>query len=77
MASNTVLKVDAKGLACPLPLVRTKKAIDTLNSGDQLELQTTDPGAGKDITAWAQKSGHVVVEVDVVDGITVFTIQKG
>ena len=77
MNSNTVLKVDAKGLACPLPLVRTKKAIDTLSSGEVLELQTTDSAAEKDLTAWAQKSGHLVLAVEVVDGITVFTIQKG
>jgi tRNA 2-thiouridine synthesizing protein A len=77
MNTNTVLKVDAKGLACPLPLVRTKKAIDTLASGEVLELDTTDAGAGKDLIAWTTKSGHELLAVEQVDGVQTFRIRKG
>ncbi|MEH7441408.1 sulfurtransferase TusA family protein [Bacillus sp. JJ1122] len=50
--------VDAKGLACPMPIVRTKKAINTLNPGEVLELLATDKGSKADIQAWAKSSGH-------------------
>lgn len=50
--------VDAKGLACPMPIVRTKKAINTMNPGEVLELLATDKGSRADIQAWAKSSGH-------------------
>lgn len=50
--------VDAKGLACPMPIVRTKKAINTLNPGEVLEVLATDKGSRADIQAWAKSSGH-------------------
>jgi rhodanese-related sulfurtransferase/TusA-related sulfurtransferase len=50
--------VDAKGLACPMPIVRTKKAINTLNPGEVLEVIATDKGSKADIQAWAKSSGH-------------------
>lgn len=77
MNTNTILKVDAKGLACPLPLVRTKKAIDTLTAGDLLLLETTDAGAEKDLSAWAVKNGHEVVSVERNADVYVFKIRKG
>ena len=43
--------VDAKGLACPMPIVKTKKAIDSMNSGKVLEVLATDKGALNDLTA--------------------------
>lgn len=50
--------VDATGLACPMPIVRTKKAINELNPGQVLELQATDKGSVADIQAWAKSTGH-------------------
>ena len=50
--------VDAKGLACPMPIVRTKKAINTLNPGEVLEVLATDKGSRADIQAWSKSSGH-------------------
>ena len=54
--TNSVL--DAKGLACPMPIVKTKKAINGLESGDVLEIQATDKGSTADLKAWAQSTGH-------------------
>ncbi|MGM0844913.1 MAG: sulfurtransferase TusA family protein [Bacillota bacterium] len=53
---NEVL--DAKGLACPMPIVKTKKAINGLQSGQVLEVEATDKGSKADIKAWAEKAGH-------------------
>ncbi|MFA8438118.1 sulfurtransferase TusA family protein [Pueribacillus sp. YX66] len=50
--------VDAKGLACPMPIVRTKKAVNELKPGQVLEVQATDKGSLADIQAWAKSSGH-------------------
>lgn len=69
--------LDAKGLACPLPVVKAKKAIDELTSGQVLEVQTTDKGAKNDLPAWAKASGHTVIDVKEENGILTFWIQKG
>ncbi|WP_071396230.1 sulfurtransferase TusA family protein [Bacillus tuaregi] len=50
--------VDAKGLACPMPIVRTKKAMTNLDAGQVLEVQATDKGSKADIKAWADSTGH-------------------
>ncbi len=55
---KTNSSVDAKGLACPMPIVRTKKAITNLNPGEVLEVLATDKGSKADIQAWAKSSGH-------------------
>jgi rhodanese-related sulfurtransferase/TusA-related sulfurtransferase len=54
--TNSVL--DAKGLACPMPIVKTKKAINGMESGEVLEIQATDKGSTADLKAWAQSTGH-------------------
>lgn len=50
--------LDAKGLACPMPIVKTKKAINQLEPGKVLEVQATDKGSQADIKAWAESTGH-------------------
>ncbi|UHA71921.1 sulfurtransferase TusA family protein [Paenibacillus sp. 481] len=50
--------LDAKGLACPLPIVRTKKALEELAHGCVLEVQATDKGSLADLQSWAKSTGH-------------------
>lgn len=50
--------LDAKGLACPMPIVKTKKAMNTLDQGFVLEVEATDPGSEADMKAWAESAGH-------------------
>ncbi len=52
------LSVDAKGLSCPMPIVRVKKGMAQLESGQVVELQATDKGSMADIKAWADSTGH-------------------
>ncbi|MFJ7832460.1 sulfurtransferase TusA family protein [Peribacillus sp. NPDC046944] len=54
--TNSVL--DARGLACPMPIVKTKKALNALESGEVLEVQATDKGSTADMKAWAESTGH-------------------
>jgi len=64
--------LDVKGASCPMPVVKTKGAIDDLAEGEILEVLATDPGSMSDIDGWA--SGTAGVElVDQVEGDDVFT----
>ena len=66
---NIIKTLDAKGLACPMPIVRTKKSIDTINSGEVLEVLVTDKGALSDIPAWAKSGGHTIIDQKEEDGV--------
>lgn len=69
--------LDAKGLACPMPIVKTKKAISDLESGQVLEIHTTDKGAKNDLTAWASSGGHELLKIKEEKDVFKFWIQKG
>ncbi|RCW71973.1 sulfurtransferase TusA family protein [Saliterribacillus persicus] len=75
MESAKVL--DAKGLACPMPIVKTKKAIADLNSGEVLEVHATDKGAKSDLTAWAKSGGHELLKDTEENEVLKFWIKKG
>lgn len=55
---NVNQRLDAKGLACPMPIVKTKKAMKELESGHIIEILATDKGSKADLKAWANSSGH-------------------
>ncbi|KKB40722.1 sulfurtransferase TusA family protein [Bacillus thermotolerans] len=74
---NTDKFLDAKGLACPMPIVRTKKAMDELSSGQVLEVHATDKGAKNDIAAWVQSGGHELLKQEEENDVLKFWIQKG
>ncbi|WP_369900958.1 sulfurtransferase TusA family protein [Bacillus manliponensis] len=58
MTIKVDLTLDCKGLACPMPIVRTKKVIDTLQAGQVVEVEATDKGSLADIQSWAKNVGH-------------------
>lgn len=58
MTIKADIQLDAKGLACPMPIVKTKKAIQGLKDGQVLEVQATDKGSKADLAAWAKTVGH-------------------
>ena len=74
MATETL---DAKGLTCPLPVLRAKKAIKGLNPGDELEIFATDPGSVKDMAAFAKATGNELLETGEDDGVFRYVIKKG
>jgi len=69
--------LDAKGLSCPMPLLRTKKEIGKLNSGQILEVLGTDPGSRNDLPGWCAKSGHEFLGEREDEGFIHFFIKKG
>lgn len=74
---NVAKVLDAKGLACPMPIVKTKKAIKELESGDILEIHTTDKGAKSDLTLWAKSGGHELLKHEENSNVFKFWIKKG
>lgn len=69
-------ELDARGLNCPLPILRTKKAISELNSGEVLKIVATDPGAVKDFEAFAKQTGNELVEHNEAGGEFTFFLKK-
>ena len=59
-------EIDARGLNCPLPILRTKKALADMQSGDVLKILATDPGATRDFQAFAKQTGNELVEQQTV-----------
>ncbi|BDI07905.1 sulfurtransferase TusA family protein [Sphaerotilus microaerophilus] len=68
---------DARGLSCPLPIVKTKKALNAMTSGQVLKVTTTDPGSVKDMEAFANQTGNPLVESGTAGGEYVFYLRKG
>lgn len=68
--------LDAKGLACPMPIVKTRKSMKELESGQVLEIHTTDKGAVNDLTAWAKSGGHELLQHTEENDVLKFWIKK-
>jgi tRNA 2-thiouridine synthesizing protein A len=69
-------KLDARGLNCPLPILRTRKALNLLASGAILEVITTDPGAVKDMASFCTQTGNRLVSSIEADNSYTFMIEK-
>ncbi len=69
-------EVDAKGLACPLPLLKAKQALNQLQVGEQLRVLATDEGSVRDFKTFAQLSGHLLLSSDEQDGCYIYVLQK-
>lgn len=68
--------VDARGLSCPMPIVRTAHAAKALPSGAAIEVLATDPGSTKDIAAWCKATGNELIEQSVDAAIFRFVIRR-
>ena len=58
MSFNFDQELDCSGMSCPMPILKTKKAVDALESGQVLKMIATDPGSLPDMEAWTSKTGH-------------------
>ena len=70
------VQLDAKGLACPMPIVKTKKAMNELLDGQVLEIQATDKGSKADLAAWSQTVGHQYIGTTEEGGVLTHYIRK-
>ncbi|MBF6633784.1 MAG: sulfurtransferase TusA family protein [Planococcus sp. (in: Bacteria)] len=69
--------LDAKGLACPMPIVKTRKEMKEMESGQVLEILATDKGAKADLVAWAKSGGHELLDSQENGDVFKFWIKKG
>ncbi len=68
--------LDCKGMSCPLPILKTKKAVETLKKGQILKVETTDPGSKNDMNSWAKRTGNEILGVEEGSGTFIFFIKK-
>jgi tRNA 2-thiouridine synthesizing protein A len=68
--------LDTKGLNCPLPILKAKKAISQMETGQILEVLSTDPGSVMDFEALCRQTGHQLLESNQENGIYVFLLKK-
>ena len=69
-------ELDARGLSCPLPILKTKKALNDLASGQVLKIVATDPGSVKDMQAFSNQTGHPLLSSTEEDKAFVFFLRK-
>jgi tRNA 2-thiouridine synthesizing protein A len=69
-------ELDARGLNCPLPILRTKKALSEMNSGQVLRIVATDPGAVRDFEAFARQTGNTLLESNAADKEFTFLMRR-
>jgi tRNA 2-thiouridine synthesizing protein A len=68
--------LDAKGLNCPLPILRAKKALKDVPAGGTLEILATDPGAVADFQAFSRQTGNELLEHSEEGGVYRFLLRK-
>lgn len=74
LKANMIL--DATGLACPMPIVKTKKAMNNLEAGQVIEVQATDKGSTADMKAWAESTGHHYLGTIEEDNVLIHYLRK-
>ena len=68
--------LDAKGLNCPLPILKAKKMLKTLPAGDVLKIESTDPGSVADFAAFARQTGNELLSSESAGDVYTFEIKK-
>lgn len=68
MSETPVQTLDVKGAACPIPVVKTAKAMKLMSAGEMLEILATDPGVEPDMKAWTKQTKNELVSIDQQDG---------
>lgn len=74
---NPDVIVDARGLSCPMPIVKARKAIETLEPGQIMQLDSTDKGSVNDFQAWVKRTNHTLEKMEEEEGIYRFFVKKG
>lgn len=73
---NATAHLDARGLNCPLPILRAKRALKAMAAGDTLSIVATDPGAMADFRAFAAQTGNELLRAEEADGEFHFRLRK-
>ncbi len=73
---NADQTLDCTGMACPMPILKTKKAVDAMKVGQVLKMVATDPGSVPDVQAWSNKTGQELISHEEQAGKFTFYIKK-
>ncbi|MBP2000144.1 TusA-related sulfurtransferase [Paenibacillus shirakamiensis] len=73
---KATITVDTKGMSCPLPIVKAKKAIDQLEVGQIMEVLSTDKGSVNDFQAWVKQTKQELVRYEEDQGVHIFYVRK-
>ena len=76
MNPQATQSLDTRGMNCPLPILRTKKALSALGAGETLAVTATDPGSLKDMQAFCKQTGHELISSSTNQGEFEFLIRK-
>ncbi len=68
--------LDTKGLRCPLPVLRARRAMKDMGAGEVIEIHATDPGSVQDFQSFCKTTGHELVNAAEMDGVFIFEIRK-
>jgi tRNA 2-thiouridine synthesizing protein A len=68
--------LDAKGMSCPLPILKTKKAVEALSKDQVLKVESTDAGSKNDMASWAKRTGNEILKIEEGAGTYTFYIKK-
>lgn len=69
-------EVDARGLNCPLPILRTKKALNDMRSGQVLKVVATDPASQRDFQAFSRQTGNALIDQSAANGEFIFLLRR-
>ncbi len=69
-------ELDARGMNCPLPILKAKKSLSELETGEVLQIRATDPGSVKDFEAFCKQTGSELLSSSEIDGEFVFLLKK-
>ena len=69
-------RLDCLGLACPMPILKTREAVKQLASGQILEMTSDDPASDADVRSWSARTGHQLVAVEREGAVIRFLIRK-
>ncbi len=72
----SAIQLDTKGLKCPLPVLRARKAMKPMAGGEVLEVESTDPSSVQDFKAFCETTGDELLESSEADGVYSFRIRK-
>lgn len=73
---NANVTVDTKGMACPMPIVKAKKALDQMAAGEVMKVLSTDKGSLQDFQAWVKGTKHELMKHEAENGVFTFYVKK-
>ena len=73
---SAALRLDCRGLFCPVPIQRTAEGIRSLAEGEEIELLADDPGVPGDLSAWCRGAGHALLEMKEEGGVFAARVRK-